>query len=137
MNLDHPLPPLKDNGKGKDKIMIPSYKTHLYSVIKPTGCHSTIRWMALHTVHNCIGTRRADLQWLIRKYYKSHFSRSRIYNLPASSPWSILINLPVRFSQINHLPSSLPLATYSPATQSNKQYQHWGVKGISTSTITE
>lgn len=38
--------------------------------------------------------------------------------LPAPSPRSIFINLPVRFSQINHLPSSLPLATYSPTNQS-------------------
>lgn len=75
MNLDTspPLPPSRENGKGK-KIVIPSHKTHLYCVINPTGCHNTIRRMALHTVDNCTGTRRVDLQWLIRKYYRSHFS---------------------------------------------------------------
>lgn len=38
-------------------------------------------------------------------------------HLPAPSPASILINLPVRFSHMNHLPSSLPLAINSPVVR--------------------
>jgi hypothetical protein len=34
--------------------------------------------------------------------------------VPFSSPTKILINLPVFFCHMNHRPSSLPLATYSP-----------------------
>ena len=74
------------------------------------------------TAHNLQLWRTRDiLQWIRnhRMIVKPTISRAgcRGEILPASSPRSIFINLPVRFSQINHLPSSLPLATYSPTNQ--------------------
>lgn len=44
--------------EGKKKILMPSHRTHLYCVVNPTGRYNTIRRVALHTVHNCIVTRR-------------------------------------------------------------------------------
>jgi hypothetical protein len=29
------------------------HQTNLYGAINPTGCHNTIKWMTLDTVHNC------------------------------------------------------------------------------------
>jgi hypothetical protein len=42
--------------------------------------------------------------------------------VPFSSPTKILINLPVFFCHMNQRPSSLPLATYSPAMKTNMDY---------------